>query len=156
MQHSPNECMTLLYWDKTTWYALGALSSSLQRYNLPYKIIRRDPLPQIQSLLDRGLHVVYGESARITTIDALKERLKRLKARKVYVTRVQIIPAVRPLPSRPWPNSGSRLTKAISLFWHIPARSLALYQDAFYRPSKISTLTRVCLTVISFSNPSMN
>ena len=72
--------MTLLYWDKTTWYPLGALSSSLHRYNLPYKIIRGDPIPQIQSLLDQGLYVIYGESARITTMDALKERLKQLKA----------------------------------------------------------------------------
>ena len=79
MQQSPNKCMALLYWDKTTWYALGALSSSLQQHNLPYEIIRGDPLPHIQAKLDLGLHVIYGESARITTIASLKERLERIK-----------------------------------------------------------------------------
>ena len=68
MQQSPSECVVLLYWDKTTWYALGALTSSLQQYNLPSEIIRGDPLSQIQTKLDQGLHVIYGESARITTI----------------------------------------------------------------------------------------
>ena len=72
--------MALLYWDKTTWYALGALSSSLQQHNLPYEIIRGDPLPHIQTKLDLGFNVIYGESARITTIDSLKERLKCIKA----------------------------------------------------------------------------
>ncbi|MFX1507381.1 MAG: cobalamin-dependent protein, partial [Promethearchaeota archaeon] len=80
MQQSPNECLVLLYWDKNTWYALGALSSSLQQRNLSYEIIREDPLPQIQAKLELGLHVIYGESARITTIASMKERLERIKS----------------------------------------------------------------------------
>lgn len=78
MQQSASECIVLLHWDKTTWYALGALTSSLQQYGLPYEIIRGDPFSQIQGKLDLGLHVIYGESARITTINSLEERLKRL------------------------------------------------------------------------------
>ncbi|UCG01725.1 MAG: TIGR04013 family B12-binding domain/radical SAM domain-containing protein [Candidatus Heimdallarchaeota archaeon] len=76
MQESPSKCIVLLYWDKTTWYALGALTSSLQKHSLPYEIIRGDPLPQIRTKLDQGLHVIYGESSRITTIDSLKGRLQ--------------------------------------------------------------------------------
>jgi B12-binding domain/radical SAM domain protein len=79
MHQSPTECLALLYWDKTTWYALGALSSSLQQHSLPYEIIRGDPLPHIQAKLKLGLPVIYGESARITTIASLKARLKRIK-----------------------------------------------------------------------------
>ncbi|MHA2203158.1 MAG: TIGR04013 family B12-binding domain/radical SAM domain-containing protein [Candidatus Hodarchaeales archaeon] len=78
MQQPTNECVVLLYWDKTTWYALGALTSCLQLRNLPYKVIRGEPISQIQAKLDQGLHVIYGESARITTIDSLEERLKRI------------------------------------------------------------------------------
>jgi len=70
--------MILLYWDKTTWYALGPLVSSLQQHRLPYEIIKGDPITQIHTKLDLGLHVIYGESARITTLSSLKDRLSHI------------------------------------------------------------------------------
>ncbi|MFX1282070.1 MAG: TIGR04013 family B12-binding domain/radical SAM domain-containing protein [Promethearchaeota archaeon] len=75
MQQPPSEYIILLYWDKTTWYALGPLASSLRQHRLPYEIIKGDPISQIQTQLGRGLHVIYGESARITTLSSLKDRL---------------------------------------------------------------------------------
>ncbi|UCG90502.1 MAG: TIGR04013 family B12-binding domain/radical SAM domain-containing protein [Candidatus Heimdallarchaeota archaeon] len=78
MQQSPSKYMILLYWDKATWYALGSLAASLQRSQIPYEIIKEDPISHIQAKIDHGFHVIYGESTRITTLSSLKDRLKNI------------------------------------------------------------------------------
>ncbi len=78
MQTVLNNIKVLLYWDKTTWYSLGALVASLQHYHLPFEIIKGDVIPHIQNNIAQGLKVIYGESARITTIGSLEDRLRTI------------------------------------------------------------------------------
>lgn len=76
MQNVLNNIKVFLFWDKTTWYALGALAASLQQYHLPYKVIKGDVVARIQTSISQGFHVFYGESARITTLNSLEDRLR--------------------------------------------------------------------------------
>jgi B12-binding domain/radical SAM domain protein len=76
MQNPYTKYIVLLYWDKTTWYSLGALSSSLMQYNIPYAVIRGNAIKKIQKWIDEGYYVIYGESSRNMTKSALKTRLK--------------------------------------------------------------------------------
>lgn len=78
MQTVLNNIKVLLLWDKTTWYSLGALAASLQHYHLPFEIITGDVIPHIQNNIAQGLKVIYGESARITTIGSLEDRLRTI------------------------------------------------------------------------------
>lgn len=73
-----NRFKVILHWDKSTWYALGALAASLQLNNLPFEVIKGDVVIRVQELIDHGFHVIYGESARISTLGSLENRLKTL------------------------------------------------------------------------------
>ncbi|MHA2248622.1 MAG: cobalamin-dependent protein, partial [Candidatus Hodarchaeales archaeon] len=80
MQGDPNQIIVLLYWEKSTWYSLGSLAASLQKNQLAFKIIKSDPIRQIQEELDKKSFVIYGESSRNMSLDSLKERLRKIKA----------------------------------------------------------------------------
>ncbi len=68
-----------LYWDKYTWYALGALSASLQKHQIPYEVIKGNVKQPISKALNTDYRVIYAESSRSWTIEALKNRLKIIK-----------------------------------------------------------------------------
>lgn len=78
MKNVTTNIKVLLFWDKTSWYALGALTPSLQKANLSCEIIRGDVVTSIHKQIAQGYHVIYGESARITTLDSLENRLKMI------------------------------------------------------------------------------
>ncbi|MHA1969289.1 MAG: cobalamin-dependent protein [Candidatus Hodarchaeales archaeon] len=80
MQGDPNQIIVLLYWEKSTWYSLGSLAASLQKNQFAFKIIKSDPVRQIQEELDKKSIVIYGESSRNMSLDSLKERLRKIKA----------------------------------------------------------------------------
>ncbi len=72
--------IVLLYWDKITWYALGAITASLIQSHIPFKIIKGEITPEIESWVTKGYHVIYGESSRNMTIGQLKDRLSRINS----------------------------------------------------------------------------
>ncbi len=76
MLNVSNNFKVILFWNKTTWYSLGALTASLQQYTIPYMTVKGDIIPHIQKALSHDLYVIYGESARITTLKSIEERLK--------------------------------------------------------------------------------
>lgn len=78
MQNAFNKVKVILFWDKSTWYALSPLAASLQQYQIPFEVLRGDITSHIQDLVTDGNHVFYGESARIMTLDSLEERLRSL------------------------------------------------------------------------------
>ncbi|MFX0184420.1 MAG: TIGR04013 family B12-binding domain/radical SAM domain-containing protein [Candidatus Hodarchaeota archaeon] len=83
--------IVLLYWDKTTWYALGALVASLKRHNIPYKVIKGDVIEYVQNLVLEGYHVIYGEASRNMTLNSLKNRLKGFRKKKLSSNLITVI-----------------------------------------------------------------
>lgn len=79
MQKLSTKYVVLLYWDKTSWYALAALTASLKYHNIPYEVIKGEILEKIQKKINNDYYVIYGESSRNMTLSALKERLKIFK-----------------------------------------------------------------------------
>jgi B12-binding domain/radical SAM domain protein len=82
MSNSLNKYIVLLYWDKTTWYALGPLAASLKRHNIPYEIFKGDAVEFIQNWIMKDYHVIYGESSRNMTLGSLEKRFKKFNAKK--------------------------------------------------------------------------
>ncbi|MFX0170778.1 MAG: TIGR04013 family B12-binding domain/radical SAM domain-containing protein [Candidatus Hodarchaeota archaeon] len=82
MSNSSNKYIVLLYWDKTTWYALSPLAASLTRLNIPYQIFKGDSVEFIQNWIMKDFHVIYGESSRNMTLDSLEMRLKKFNGKK--------------------------------------------------------------------------
>ncbi|MFX0150270.1 MAG: TIGR04013 family B12-binding domain/radical SAM domain-containing protein [Candidatus Hodarchaeota archaeon] len=78
MSNSPNKYIVILYWDKTTWYALGPLAASLKRHNIPYEILKGNLVESIQNWIMKDYYVIYGESSRNMTLDLLRKRFKKL------------------------------------------------------------------------------
>ncbi|MHA2094966.1 MAG: TIGR04013 family B12-binding domain/radical SAM domain-containing protein [Candidatus Hodarchaeales archaeon] len=79
MMKDVNKYIVLLYWDKITWYAFGALAASLTRSQIPFEVIKGEITPKIESLLSQGYRVIYGESSRNMTLTGLKSRLELIK-----------------------------------------------------------------------------
>ncbi len=80
MQENLGKVIVLLYWEKSTWYSLGALAASCQKNQLTFKTIKNDPVKQIQEQLDKNFLVIYGESSRNMSLNGLKERLRKIRA----------------------------------------------------------------------------
>ncbi|PWI49261.1 B12-binding domain/radical SAM domain-containing protein [Candidatus Heimdallarchaeota archaeon B3_Heim] len=73
-----NKYVVLLYWDKITWYAFGAISASLSQHNIPFEVIKGEVTKTIENWTSKGYRVIYGESSRNMTLSELKTRLKSL------------------------------------------------------------------------------
>lgn len=78
MKGNLGKVIVLLYWEKSTWYSLGALAASCQKNKLAYKTIKNDPVRQIQEQLDKNFIVIYGESSRNMSLNGLKKRLRKI------------------------------------------------------------------------------
>ncbi|MHA2225571.1 MAG: TIGR04013 family B12-binding domain/radical SAM domain-containing protein [Candidatus Hodarchaeales archaeon] len=73
-----NSFVVLLYWTKNTWYSLSAIAACLQKFSLPYEIIKGDVISEIQARLNKGSFVIYGESTRSMGLSDLECRLKSI------------------------------------------------------------------------------
>ncbi len=78
MESVNSDYIVLLYWDKTSWYAFGALTASLTTHGIPYEVFKGEATPKIQEWITRGYKVIYGESARNMTVSGLYTRLKAI------------------------------------------------------------------------------
>lgn len=70
--------LVLLYWEKNTWYALGPLTASLIRNKIPYEVVRGDVTHTVETKINQGFSVVYGESSRNMSLNVQRKRLKHL------------------------------------------------------------------------------
>jgi len=70
----------LLYWDKNTWYSLGALAASLGQHNIPFEIIKGNIISKIKATLKDGHQVIYRESSRNMTLPRLEKHLKQINS----------------------------------------------------------------------------
>ena len=68
----------IFYWDKNTWYSLGALTASLGQHNIPFKIIKGNIISKIEAALKDGFQVIYSESTRNMTLPRLRKHLKQI------------------------------------------------------------------------------
>jgi B12-binding domain/radical SAM domain protein len=88
---SHKKYVVLLYWDKTTWYALGALTASLKQHDIPYEVIKGDAIEYVQNRVIEGYYVIYGESSRNMTLNSLKNRLKAFNEKELSSKLITVI-----------------------------------------------------------------
>ncbi len=71
--------IVLFYWDKSTWYAYGALAASLSKFGIPYDFIKGDSLSKVNKWLSLEYRVIYAESSRNMSLQSLITRLKTMR-----------------------------------------------------------------------------
>ena len=81
MRRANTKYIVLFYWDKSTWYAFGSLTASISRFEIPYEIIKGGSLATVNKWLSQGYRVIYAESSRNMSLQALITRLKTVKTK---------------------------------------------------------------------------
>ncbi len=79
MVKNGNKYIVLLYWDKITWYAFGAITASLNQSHIPFEVFKGEIIPKIEEWTNDGYSVIFGESSRNMTLSGLKTRLKTIE-----------------------------------------------------------------------------
>ncbi len=79
MATSSRQFLVLLYWDRSTWYSITPIASSLDTKGIPYEIIKGDPVPIIKEKLRETSMVIYGESSRSMLYQEMKSRLSNIR-----------------------------------------------------------------------------